>query len=226
MSRYSVLAMGVIAAVVCGRLGLWQLDRLEQRRALNARIAARLAEPPVDLTELDTDTGPGREALDYRRIRVAGRFDFERELIVVARPLRGRPGVHIVTPLVLVRGDAVLVERGWTPSADGRSANLPGLEEPPEADVTGIVLVPRAGGTTAAEGWPVRVRAADPQALGPRYPYRLWPVLVRRGETTGAPLRAVPLPELTEGPHLGYAVQWFAFAVIALVGSVVLVRTR
>jgi len=225
VSRFAVLVLGVLAAAVCTRLGFWQLDRLGQRRALNVRIAARLAEPPVDLTALATSAGPAGEDLDYRRIRVAGLFDFEREVIVVARTLRGVPGVHVVTPLLLPDGDAVLVERGWAPSPDSRSVDLAGLREPPDADVTGVLLVSRGGGATAAEGWPVRVRAVDPGSLAPRYPYRLLPLLVRRGESAGAPFPPVPLPELTAGPHLSYAVQWFAFGVIALVGSVVLARS-
>lgn len=223
MSRYAVLVAGAIAALVCGRLGVWQLDRLGARRAANAHIAARLAQPPLGAEALLL-TGSAAEDLDYRHVRVAGRFDFEREVIVVGRTLRGVPGAHLVTPLLLASGSALLVERGWAAAPDGRSPNLVAAREPADADVAGVLFVPRGSGTNASDGWPIRVRAADPGLLGPRYPYPLLPLILRRDSVDGGPLRAVPLPELTNGPHLSYAVQWFAFGVIALVGSVVLVR--
>jgi len=227
VARYSVVALGVVAALVCGRLGLWQLDRLGQRRGLNAGVAAGLAQPAVSPEVVWGAAQGTAHDLDFRRARLAGRFDFEREVIVVGRTLGGVPGVHLVTPLVQAGGGgaAILVERGWAGSPDGRSVNLTALHEPADAEVAGVLVVPRGGGATHSEGWPIRVRAADPGFLGPRYPYPLVPLILRRDSATAASLRPVPLPELTDGPHVSYAIQWFAFGTIALVGSVVLFRS-
>jgi surfeit locus 1 family protein len=221
-----LLAMGLSAALVCARLGWWQLDRLEQRKARNAVISARLAAPAVEPAALLGSGSAGPGDLEFRRARLGGRFDLEREIMVVGRTLNGAPGVHVVTPLVLPSGEAVLVERGWAGAPDGRTVDLSGLREPGEVVSAGVLILPRGPGNTASERWPVRVRAADPAFLASRYPYPLLPVVLRRDSTPTGPLRPVPLPELTNGPHLSYAIQWFAFGLIGLVGSVVLARQQ
>ncbi len=225
MRRYVPLAIAVVVAVVCVRLGLWQLSRLNDRREVNATRATRLAQPQLQITEwlaLDS-TGAGRRA------EAAGVFDFTRELIVVARSFRGVPGVHIVTPLRLPDGSALLVERGWVPSADGRSIDLERVRERAWANPTGLLLGNVTEQPEAIVGdavWPRYVRRVTPPDHGAAYPYPVLDLLLRRTELPdSAPqeMRAVPLPELSDGPHLSYAIQWFAFAVIAVIGSVALV---
>jgi surfeit locus 1 family protein len=229
--QYAVLVIGLIAAALFMRLGVWQLDRLGERRGRNSRLAARLAAPPVGLGDAGWDTGEV-DSLRYRRAQAAGVFDFTREIVVTGRSVRGAPGVSVVTPLVVGPDRAVLVERGWTASADGRTVQLASLRERDTATVEGVLLlpaeprVPGAGGTA----WPRYLRRPLPRALQGAYPYQLHPLLLRRtAHPVEAPvaLRAVPAPPLTEGPHLSYAVQWFAFATIAIVGSVLLyLKTR
>ncbi len=219
MSRYLVLVVGVLTAAVCVRLGVWQLHRLDQRKARNAAFAAALAAPTIDLDAPSI----AADSLEYRRVRARGAFDFEREIIVMARSHDGVPAVHVVTPFVLGDGTAVLVERGWVPSPDGRTVDLAPLREPGTRDVDGVVIPSSVSPAPGAPSrtWPRYVRSADPRQLASAFPYVLLPVVVRR--TLVPPdglsvVRPVPLPELTNGPHLSYAVQWFAFATIALVG--------
>ena len=229
MSRYLVLVVGILTAAVCVRLGIWQLDRLEQRKTRNAAIEAALAGPSTDLS---APSGVGfstvdADSLQYRRATVRGTFDFEREIIVMARSHDGVPAVHVVTPLVLSNGIAVLVERGWARSPDGRTVDLGPLREPETREVEGVVI-PSSGSRTSeapSPNWPCYVRSADPRQLASAYPYALLPVVIRRTQMPPEPLsalRPVPLTELTNGPHLSYAVQWFSFATIALVGCGVL----
>jgi len=219
VSRYLVLIVGIAVAAVCVRLGVWQLDRLGQRKSRNAVIETALAAPPIDLSAPST----GVDSLQYRRVRARGTFDFEHEIVVMARAHDGVPAVHVVTPFVLGDGTAVLVERGWVPSPDGRTVDLAPLREPGTRDVDGVVIPSSISPATGApsRSWPRYVRSADPRQLASAFPYGLLPVVVRR--TLVPPdglsvVRPVPLPELTNGPHLSYAVQWFAFATIALVG--------
>ena len=223
MSRYLVLVVGILVAAVCVRLGVWQLDRLGQRKSRNAVIEAALAAPAIDLGAASR----GVDSLQYRRVRARGTFDFEREIVVMARAHDGVPAVHVVTPLMLDDDTAVLVERGWVPSPDGRTVDLLPLRESGASEVEGVVIPfsssPAAG--PALAGWPQYVRSANPVDLASAYPYVLLPIVVRStrlpSEGSSA-LRPVPLPELTNGPHLSYAVQWFSFATIALVGCGVL----
>src|SRR5699024_6312310 len=103
----------LVVALVCVRLGAWQLDRLQQRRAVNARVAERLQQPPLPSAATLTDTA----AAHFRHVRLAGRFDDARSIILPGRSLRGAPGVHLLTPLLLSADTAVLVNRGWVPAA-------------------------------------------------------------------------------------------------------------
>lgn len=231
MQRYAILAVGVLAALLFVRLGLWQLDRRGQRLARNAAIAARLAQPPVAPGALNAGApiaAADADSLAYRRATVGGAFDFAHQLVVVARSVNGVPGVSVVTPLRLSGDEAILVERGWVASADARTVDLAALREPDTATVTGVLLRQIAVRPTAADSsWPRYVRVPDPRHVAADYPAPLVPLVLRRTVLpAGSPagLRPVPLPELSGGPHLSYAIQWFAFAVIAVVGSVALYR--
>jgi len=224
VKRWGLPVLAVLAAAVCMRLGFWQLDRLGQRRALAAEQEARMAQPAIRVgwaADLD-------RAVPFRRVTASGAFDFTHELVVVGRSHRGIPGVHVVTPLRLPDGGAMLVARGWVPSPDGRTVALEQLREPDSAAVEGILIQP---GETAAPRdslFPLFVRNASPVPLAAKYPYPLAPLVLQRTKPPpGAPeaLRAVAPPVLGNGPHLSYAIQWFAFAVIALVGGVAYART-
>ena len=218
MTRLLPLVVGVVAAAGCVRLGLWQLDRLEQRRAHNAAVERQRA---LDLVMLGAPGGPpvrgsaDTSGLAFRRATATGRFELERQFVEMARSLHGAPGVYILTPLALADGRRVLVNRGWVYSADARTVDLARLAEAESTTVRGILVPPRSD-----------PRAVRPDTLDPTF----LPVLLRRTDLpSGAPagLVALPAPAMDEGPHLSYAVQWFAFGTIALVGGVLLyVRDR
>jgi len=210
-----VLALGAVA--VCVRLGVWQLARLHQRRAANALVRAARERPPVELS--------GRAAADSlwnRRVRARGVYDFDHERLWRPRMLADEPGVDLVTPLRLADGSGVLVDRGWAPSPDGYHIAEPLYREPDTADVTGLALAaPRGRGDV------------DPATLKDSMPYPLLPFVIQLLPSPTAPDRPLapglyrwPAPELGDGPHLSYAIQWFSFAVIIAFGSVALLRKR
>src|SRR5689334_37523 len=102
----------IIGALILGRLGIWQLDRLAQRRAFNNSLNTRMAQPALTLTRAAIDPA----ALEYRRVEVRGVYDPTQEIVLRNRELDGTPGVHILTPLRLSGSDtAVLIDRGWLP---------------------------------------------------------------------------------------------------------------
>jgi surfeit locus 1 family protein len=222
-----------VTAGVCARLGIWQLDRLEQRRALNDRIRDGLAGEPVPFATL-----PGTSHDAYRRVVATGTYDVEREVLWYGRSLDGRPGHHVLTPLVVgtgrpaAGGAGIIVDRGWVPAELG----TPPVERaaPPSGPVTVTgFLIPAGDGDDAVidrdpSGRPSTVRRPDPAALADDVPYELWPLAMQLEEQSPAQDGDLPVvvgrPELDEGPHRSYAVQWFIFAAIALVGFVVLVR--
>ena len=210
-----LIVIALIVAGVCGRLGFWQLDRLQQRRARNAQVAARLQLPPIELAAVNA-LPP--ESVAFRMVHAKGVYDYSRERVRPARVYEGAPGVAILTPLRLTDGRAVFVDRGWAPSADGLHIELAPLREGTgdSANVTGLgIVMPRGHGD------------ADPARLADSLPYPLLPFGMQLVPGQGGSvLRRWPAPVLDDGPHRGYALQWFSFALIALIGTAVLLRRR
>ncbi len=222
MRRLLPVLIGAVVAIGCTRLGIWQVSRLTERRALNAEIEARRSLPAVRLTERWVP-----DSLVHRGATVDGVFDESREVVLAARSLNATPGVHVVTPLLVADGSAVLVERGWIYSPDGRAVDLEALSEESTTRVEGVFLPPPttdAGVTPPGDSaWPRYVLAVDARFLRAAYPYPIYPLVLRRTTPARAEgLRAVPPLALNSGPHLSYAIQWFAFGAIALVGSIIL----
>ena len=220
------LLIVLIVAGICVRLGFWQLDRLEQRRAYNARVEAAMAAPPSALASLlpPGSTDPG-EALAYRRATTTGRYDPEREVVLFGRSLDGAPGNHLLTPLVTEDAGTIIVDRGWIPLE---------LDTPPVAEalpptgvvqVTGFLLLPEADGPGTVSSGPAaevnldQIEASTGTELAPMYLR-----LETQEPGSGDLPRAAPLEPLGDGPHLGYAVQWFIFGGIALIGFAILAR--
>jgi surfeit locus 1 family protein len=214
------------------RLGVWQLDRLRQRQILRATLQTRLRQPAIEVTqrivgiaEIAAQAGAASDSLNYRAARARGVFDLAHQVVVLGRVLDEVPGVYLATPLRLGRGEALMVERGWVASPDMQTVALDHLAEPESVSVGGVLLRPQAArGFTPREGsWPLYTPADDPQLLSSVFPYPLLPWVLRRTEPVpGMPagLKPIPLPVIDTGPHLWYAIQWFSFALIALVGSV------
>src|SRR3954447_23870056 len=124
-------------------LGNWQLHRYQERSALNARIDAADSAAPVPLTSLlarpaaPSTAGPAPgEDLAWTKVTVTGRYDPAHEIQARGRTVDGRVGFEIVTPLVLTDGTAVLVDRGWVPSANGDAVSAPVASAPPTGEVT------------------------------------------------------------------------------------------
>ena len=232
--RGAVAAIFILAmCAICMRLGFWQLDRLEQRRARNAAIRTATAQPPLALDS----AAPAALASDparftWRRAEAAGRYHHAGDMVVRGRSREGRPGVHLYSPLVLADGRVVMVNRGWVPSPDGTTADVRPLRTAGPVRVRGVLLpihtnadggLPIGGRSGADTTW----RRVDAEAAAARSPGPLIRLYLQQlpgvGVEVESPPIPEPLPELSQGSHLSYAVQWFSFAVIGLVGLAALV---
>lgn len=219
------VALAVAVAVVCVLLGFWQLRRLGERRLRNKVIASRLAEPPAPLTSLRADSSSR-----LRRAYITGSPDYEHELVLAPRSHEGSPGVNIVTPLRIAgRDTAVLVNRGWVYAPDGVTVDRRRWHER-DSSFTGYAEIAEAG-ATGAENVVLRndprvLRRLRFDAAVRALPYPISPLyLVATVADSGMPASSrparLPVPTIDEGPHLGYAIQWFSFAAIALIGATI-----
>ena len=136
------------------------------------------------------------DSIHHRRIVARGVYDYSGERVQAGRSFQGSPGVALITPLRLADGSSVPVNRGWVPSPDAFHVDAGPYREGDTVVVAGI-------GDSLSTDLPVVILAQTP--------------------TTGLPRRWPP-PALDDGPHLSYAIQWFSFAVIILVGTVALLR--
>ena len=224
--RWPLVLLFIGIALLCARLGFWQVERLRDRKAANAAVAEARLSPAVDLTTAErvTDVRSGQA------VAARGTYDFEHEVVVMGRVLGGTPGVHVLTPLRLEGSErAVLVNRGFVPAPDAFSVELDSLREPGPVGVAGVAQPFAPTGDRSPPSrrtGPIAVSRVHYGSLRDLFPYPLLPVIVRQDTAAGLPALPQRLPPdpLDEGPHLGYAIQWFAFATIALVFAAVFTR--
>lgn len=209
--RWLLSHLLVVAAVVAMvNLAFWQLRRLDERRDRNELIRDRQEQTAVPVENL-LEPGGGSSAVDevrYRAVTASGTYDAEATVVVRNRTQDGVPGVWLVTPLALDDGDRVGIIRGFVRLGDDNDP-LPVPVPEGELTVDGSV-VSRDGfdGTAPRDIAPLLDQPNTLPAL----------VLADEGAETDEAIQPVPLPELSEGPHLSYAAQWFIFATIAVVG--------
>ena len=237
VKRTALLILAVLVAAVCVRLGFWQLSRLHEKQALNARLRTALAAPPGDLAAADAALARGTDSLRFGRYRVRGTFDETRQFLLMGRVHDGEPGVEVITPLAPAGGGtAVLVDRGWIPSFDAATAK-PGQFPAAGLQELTALAEPLLRGRAAGRPTPWRrveldvwsVVHLDADSVAVRLPYPVRPYVLRAlpepVQSSGGPARS-EVKFFDETVHMSYAGQWFAFAAIALIGSFLLARTK
>ncbi len=218
-------AVVLIVFIILINFGLWQLRRLEQRRALNEEILAGLNQPSVALTGQAVDP----DALHRRRVSVSGTYDNEETIVIRNRPLEGQPGVHLVVPLQIDGSDqAVLVNRGWIPLQAPEPDDLRDYYVEDPVTVEGIAYRSQArpdGFLVPTDPTPQPGQAGlttwfriDIERIQDQLPDPLLPIFIEQSPTSDPNPETPPISAenlaLDEGSHLGYAIQWFSFALI------------
>jgi surfeit locus 1 family protein len=236
--RWFLTTLLVIAAVgVLIRLGVWQLDRLAQRREFNAHVIAQLKAAPLTL---DSATfSADLLSMEYRAVVVTGWYDPAQQVVLRNQVWQNQPGVDLLTPLVISGTKrAVLVDRGWIPSEDaapdkrskydeGDIVAVRGVLRRPQTqpDFGGVPDPPLAAGQTRLDAWNI----VNLERISHQVSVPLLPAYIQQspGSTqTAPPYRSEPQLDLTEGPHFSYALQWFTFAAILAIGYPIYVRRQ
>jgi surfeit locus 1 family protein len=225
-----LLAGAALACAGFAWLGVWQVERLAWKEALIAHVDQELRSAPTPAPQRSEWPSLRREHDEYRRIRVEGRFAFDRETLVRASTELGA-GYWVITPLQLDDGSWVLVNRGFVnPDMRGRVPH-----DAERQTVVGLLRFTEPHGTllqsnVAAQG---RWYSRDVQAIaraghlaGPVAPYFV------DEQATPATAQRWPRPGLTvihfPNDHLQYALTWFALAamVAAAIGYLLLDERR
>jgi cytochrome oxidase assembly protein ShyY1 len=229
----------LVLVIAMPLLGLWQLQRLHDRRQQNHDIESRADQPAVAFPTLVTPDLPASAAglLQWRRVSISGTYRSGADVLIANRTVNARPGDWLVSLLDSDDGRTVAVVRGFVGRAALDQSRLPDALEPPQGrvELIGLLQKSRSGGlfaTAPVAGVPEMSRL-DLSELGQRSSVDLGSMFVLLEQqdpalvlaTDSSPgLEVVPRPELDEGPHLGYAFQWFLFTTVVLVGYPLILR--
>ncbi|HEV7848287.1 MAG TPA: SURF1 family protein [Mycetocola sp.] len=216
---FGYLAVAVIFAVVCVLLSHWQVSRLEEKKLENSRVLDNYENDPIPLTEVLLSPESWQDDLEWTPVVITGSYLEEAQVLVRNRPRNGQPGFEVLTPLRMTDGSVFVVDRGWLPT--GNAQDLPDVvPAPPTGEVTVTVRLkpgePALAGRSAAEGQIATVELSqfDDRIDAPVYTgaYGLL------ASETPPPAQDRPLPafkpELDEGSHLSYALQWIVFGLL------------
>jgi cytochrome oxidase assembly protein ShyY1 len=215
-----------VLGVIFVNLGEWQLDRLAQRKERNATTIANEQKPVQPYEQVFTR--PITDADQWQRVEARGTFDAEHQFVLRYRSNGDADGYEVVTPLRTATG-VVLVDRGFIRLE--RGARIPAVAPaPPTGEVTVLGHVRRDEKGRRAAITPVgnQMRLINSKAIAATLPYPIASgyigLLTVQPEQQGG-LQPIQLPELSEGPHFWYAVQWFMFTAVAVAGIVVFIRS-
>ena len=212
----------LLGVVLMVNFSIWQFGRLSERREFNSEVRQRSALETVNISELDLSDP---RAMQWRTAGAIGTYDPSEQVLILNRSQNGVAGLNIVTPLILDDGRAILVNRGFI-----------GLSETPPSAPSGTVRVlgtmqiteqRTSGQATQASGEQSEFFRLDIALLGEQIDYELLPVVLvaLASEPSESPTIApINPPELSQGPHLSYAIQWLIFSAAVIVGWVLAIR--
>jgi cytochrome oxidase assembly protein ShyY1 len=228
--RWIALIIAVpIGVFLCLQLSDWQWNRYEGRKEANSIQTRNAALPTVSAATAMTPGGTVDAENQWRTVTETGVYDEASQVLVRRKPLGGSMGFWVATPLRATNGDVLVVNRGWVAASAG-ATSTPDVPPPPVGTVTVTGrIAPDAPATEArAADIPTgQVTSLDVEAIAdplgaPVYPGYL--ELVSSDPPQAAGLTPIPQPEVSEGSHLSYSLQWIVFAIMFIVGLAILIR--
>ncbi|MES9972348.1 MAG: SURF1 family protein [Candidatus Thiodiazotropha sp.] len=200
-------------------LGIWQLERAEQKRNQGASLEIRRKQPPLSLT----GPQPDAEQLLFRQVEVRGRYLNDKSVLIENRKHQGKTGFHLITPLQLLdSNNTLLVNRGWIAHQQLDQA-LAEIDQGETLTISGEVRIPKPPAIELKQG------AVATTATPPRWPFltldhfSAWSgleilpfIVLQSAQDEHGFVRQWPHPRVSDMMHIGYAIQWFAFAIITL----------
>ncbi len=224
--RWVVFALVVVfLAWVAWRLGEWQFHRLDDRKERNAIIERNEKAGADPVGEVMAPGEPVAAADEWRIVEATGTYAVDDTVIVRYRTREGEAGVDVVVPLETTDGTTLLVDRGWY-ATDNRGATRADVPEPPSGEVTVTGWVRRDAEGDSTEVDDLSTRAVSSERIGEALGREVlggWVDLRSESPEPETPLTPVEMPDLDNGPHFFYGLQWWFFGVLAIFGFFYLV---
>lgn len=218
-------------------LAPWQLGKGERKSETNHRLQAALEHDPVPVGEVLPKQGPVQQEKEWAHVSLQGKFEPGKEVLLHNRPVDSSPAFQILTPFETKDGFTVLVNRGWVPPAEG--AKVPNIPPAPsgERTITGFVrLGEQSSADVVNSGGVPQTQVINTQTIGKAQDVDLAHDYVQldaesldalnAGADGEVAPRAIPLPQLDNGPHLSYGIQWIAFGILAPIGLAWAIRNE
>jgi cytochrome oxidase assembly protein ShyY1 len=215
-------------------LSNWQWHRLQDRQIANIAIQEQIDKEPVVISELLIPGDASKTVPDHsqwRTVELSGSWLSADQVLVRKKSLESDLGLWVVTPLKLVDGTIVMVNRGWTAAANS-AIDSPVVAEVPVGtiEVLGrlreVTERTKPAPTDLPDGQVDRIIPLEivdsPDTLSNAYVE----MTASRPESKSSEIRTLPAPEVTEGAHRSYAIQWMFFEIMTVIGWIILVRNE
>ena len=224
------LAMAIVFAIACWFLAQWQFARLEEARVEVHRLSANYSESPVPLASVLPTTDSFDSDDKWTPVEITGTYLVDDQVLVRNRPYGGNPGFEVLTPLQLPDDSIFIVDRGWVPSGDEQDYpdSIPAA---PSGEVTVVARLkpgePTLAGRSAPEGQIATIQLDDlAERIGGSVFTGAYGLMATETPAPATRPLAAAEPELDEGPHLSYALQWLLFALFGFGGLAYALRTE
>ena len=219
---FGYLALALVFAAVCVALSQWQVARLHETRSANELVDRNYHSTPVAVVSVLPTLTSYSPKQRWMQVELTGSYLADAQMLVRNRPLNGQPGFEVLDPLLLSDGNVFLVDRGYVPigNTQDRPDHIP---SPPAGPVTVIARLqagePTLAGRSDTPGELATIHLPDVATLVGMPTYTgAYGLMVSESPAADTRPTARPQPQLDEGLHISYAIQWVIFGIMAFFG--------
>jgi surfeit locus 1 family protein len=220
--------IALILIALCLWAGQWQYHRGVDRHERNTEIKEQITKQVVSLNAI-SDLAIDPESSQWRLVRAIGEFDESQEILLRNRYFEGKYGFEVLTLFRSISGEKFWVDRGWV-QAGATALTKPEIVSVPSGNVEieGRIRLdsslPRGAFFAISSDGQGIVSKLNAQSQLETEKYY---IDLQRGSVPQlTPIAPAQLPELSDGPHMAYALQWVFFAGLILYGRILIRRTR
>ncbi|WGW13713.1 SURF1 family protein [Saxibacter everestensis] len=222
------LAGAIVLAIACVGLGMWQLDRRDQKLVEISKVTNNYDGSVKRLDEvIGSRTAELPASAEWTRVVLHGSYSTDETVLARNRPLHQQSGYEIIVPFVLDSGDAILVDRGWVSTSS--SGGVPESVPQPAAGQVTVTAWLRPIQTGIGQGSPEgQITAINPASVPSDSALYQSGYALMQSESPAATVTPDRLtkPSIDEGPHLSYGMQWFCFGLMIFIGYAYAARTE